>query len=140
MILARTILAVIVGVLVGGALNMLLVEFGPHVVPPPAGVDVRDLDSIAASIDRFRPAHFVFPFLAHALGTFAGALTANLLAARHRRVAAWVVAALFFGGGIAAAIMIPAPGWFIAADLALAYAPMALLAIALGFWVRPESF
>lgn len=39
---------------------------------------------------------------------------------------------LYLCGGIAASLMIPAPAWFIALDLLLAYLPMAWLAVWLG--------
>jgi hypothetical protein len=68
----RNICAVILGLAVGGAVNMALIKVSPHVIPPPAGVDVTSTKSLSASIHLFEPKHFVFPFLAHALGTLAG--------------------------------------------------------------------
>jgi hypothetical protein len=44
---------------------------------------------------------------------------------------AYIIGAFFFVGGVAACFMIPAPFWFIAADLLLAYFPMAWLAVKL---------
>jgi len=38
----------------------------------------------------------------------------------------------FLCGGVMASVMIPAPSWFIATDLLLAYLPMAWLAIWIG--------
>jgi hypothetical protein len=113
----RNILAVVVGLVVGGVVNMALVTASPRVIPPPAGVDVSDLESLREAMHLFEPKHFVFPFLAHALGTLAGALVAYLVAASHRPVLAYVVGAFFLLGGIAAARMIPAPPWFVALDL-----------------------
>jgi hypothetical protein len=128
MTIIRNILAVVVGFVAGSVVNMALVMIGPRIIPAPAGVDVSNAESIAASIHLFEPKHFVFPFLAHALGTFAGALVAFLIAASHRTVFAFVIGVLFLAGGIAASFMIPAPTWFIALDLVAAYLPMAWLA------------
>lgn len=128
----RNILAVIVGVVVGGALNMTLVIVGPRVIAPPAGVDVMNVESLRASIHLFEPKHFLCPFLAHALGTLAGALTAFLVAASYRSVFAYLIGAINLAGGISAAFMIPAPVWFIVVDLGAAYIPMAWLATLLG--------
>ena len=80
-----------------------------------------------AAMPLLQPQHFVVPFLAHALGTFAGAFVATRIASGGKRVAALEVTALFFCGGIMAARMIPAPGWFIALDLLCAYFPFAWL-------------
>ena len=128
----RNILAVVVGLIVGGAVNMALVIASPLVIPPPAGVDVSDPQSLSASMHLFEPKHFVFPFLAHALGTLVGALVAYLVAASHKPVFAYVLGACFLLGGIAAARMIPAPAWFVVLDLAAAYVPMAFLGTLLG--------
>ena len=128
----RNILAVIVGLMAGSMINMAIVMIGPQIIPPPAGVDVNNAESLRASVHLFEPKHFVFPFLAHAAGTFAGALVAFLMAGSYRPIFAFVVGVLFLGGGIAACFMIPAPAWFIALDLLVAYLPMAWLATRVG--------
>jgi hypothetical protein len=128
----RNTLAVIIGLAVGGAVNMTLIVVSGHVIPPPAGVDVTDSESLRNSMHLFEPKHFVFPFLAHALGTLTGALLAFLVAASYRSVFAYALGLAFLAGGIAAALMIPAPSWFVILDLAAAYIPMAWLATQLG--------
>lgn len=133
----RNLLAVIVGLVLGGIVNMALVIVGPHVIPPPPGVNMEDAKSLAANIQLLAPKHFIFPFLAHAVGTLAGALTANLIAATRRKALAHVVGVFFLAGGITAACMIPAPVWFIALDLVVAYVPMACLGARLGAKIRP---
>src|SRR5262249_119831 len=128
----RNTLAVIIGFIVGGAVNMALIVVSPHMIPPPAGVDVTDSQSLSNSIHLFQPKHFVLPFLAHALGTLTGALLAFLVAAGYRSVFAYAIGVVFLAGGVTAAFMIPAPVWFIILDLAVAYIPMAWLATQLG--------
>ena len=126
------LVALFAGVVAGSVLNGALIAASPHVIPPPAGVDGSNLDSLKAGIHLFEAKHFVFPFLAHALGTFAGAFVAFLVAATRREVLAWALGFVFLTGGIAASFMIPAPVAFIVLDLTLAYLPMAWLAIRLG--------
>ena len=128
----RNTLAVLAGVVVGGAVNMTIVALSASLIPPPAGVDVTDPASVKASIHLFEPRHFVMPFLAHALGTLAGALAAYLIAASHRARFAYGIGAFFLLGGIAASFMVPAPAWFIALELLVAYLPMAWLAVRIG--------
>lgn len=123
----RNVLAIVVGLAVGGAVNMSLIVISPSLIPPPPGVDVTDAQSLARSIHLFEARHFVMPFLAHALGTFVGALVAYLVAATHRRAIALGIGVFFLVGGVAASFMIPAPRWFIALDLLAAYIPMAWL-------------
>lgn len=50
------------------------------IIPPPIGVDNTTVDGLKTGIHLFLPKHFLFPFLAHALGTFVGALLAALIA------------------------------------------------------------
>jgi hypothetical protein len=128
----RNVLAVIGGIVVGSLVNMALVGLGPSLIPPPAGVDVTTPEGLSRGIHLFEPQHFVVPFLAHALGTLVGALAAYLIAGSRRSTFALLIGCLFLLGGVAAAFMIPAPAWFVALDLILAYLPMAWLATKIG--------
>jgi hypothetical protein len=137
--LLRNVLAILAGVVIGSVVNMALITLGPSLIPPPAGVDVTSAESLGKAMHLFEPRHFVMPFLAHALGTLAGALVAYLIAAKRRAAMAWVIGAAFLCGGVAASFMIPAPAWFIALDLLAAYLPMAWLGIQIGSRLKPGS-
>lgn len=130
--LIRNILAILAGLVLGSVVNMAIITFGPSLIPPPAGVDMSTPEGLAAAIALFEPRHFVTPFLAHALGTLVGAFVAYLVAASHKVRFAYAIGVLFLIGGIAACFMIPAPAWFMALDLLVAYLPMAWLAIRIG--------
>lgn len=130
--LFRNVLAFVVGLAVGMLANMGFVTLGPQVFPPPAGVNMADAKSLAESVHLLEPRHFVFPFLAHAFGTFAGGLVAYAMAASYRAAFPWAIGAFFFAGGIGAAFMIDAPKWFVALDLVAAYLPLAWLATNVG--------
>ena len=127
----RTLLAVVAGFVAGSATNIALIQLGSAVVPAPDGMDVTSTESVAAMAHLFEPKHFLFPFLAHAAGTFVGALIAAWVARERDGLAAGVIGGLNLMGGIAAASMIPAPLWFVAVDLIFAYLPMAWLALKL---------
>jgi hypothetical protein len=128
----RNILAVVVGLVAGSAVNMSLVMLGPAVFPAPPGVDMTTAEGLAKGMPLLEAKHFAFPFLAHALGTLAGALVAFLVAGSRHAVFAFVIGVVFLAGGIAAAFMIPAPAWFIGLDVVAAYIPMAWLATVIG--------
>lgn len=130
-IVLRNILAVIIGLFVGGSVNMLLISVGSDLVSPPAGVDTTQTQSLSEFGHLLGPQHFIFPFLAHALGTLSGAALCVLIAGSYRRTFAYSVGGFFLLGGITAVVMIKAPLWFIVLDLGLAYLPMAWLAIRL---------
>lgn len=137
--IARNILAVIIGFVVGSLVNMALVNVGPSVIPLPEGADVSTMDSLRASMKLFTPVNFLFPFLAHALGTLTGAFVAAKLAVSHHMKFAIGIGVAFLLGGVAVASMIGGPVWFIASDLLLAYIPMAFLGGFLAGGKRPQT-
>lgn len=126
--IARNIAAVLAGAILGSIVNIGLIMLGSSIIPAPAGVDVTNAESIAAGIDQFEVQHFIFPFLAHALGTLVGAILAYIIAARNKVIFAYAIGGLFLLGGIMNSFMIPAPIWFIVLDIVAAYLPMAWLA------------
>ena len=130
--LLRNVLALLAGVAIGGGVNMALITLSPSLIPPPAGVDVNSAESLSKAMHLFEPRHFIMPFMAHAVGTFAGALAAYLIAASYKAQVAYMIGAVFLCGGVAASFMIPAPTWFIALDLLAAYLPMAWLGVYFG--------
>ena len=123
----RNILAVLAGLVIGSIVNMGLVMVSGQVIPPPAGADVTTLEGLKASIHLFEPKHFLFPFLAHALGTLAGAFVAARLAASAKMGMAMLIGLLFCAGGVTNVFLLPAPMWFNVLDLVGAYIPMAWL-------------
>ena len=125
----RNILAVIVGGVIGGFVNMGILQVGMQMIPLPAGADASTMENLSHSIHLYEPKHFITPFLAHALGTLAGAIIAVKIAASHHSIVAMVVGGLFFAGGLTMALVVPSPAWFIALDLVVAYFPMAWLAM-----------
>jgi hypothetical protein len=123
----RPVLAAVVGFIAGSVVNMGLVHLGGIVIPPPVGADVTTVEGLKASLHLFEARHFIFPFLAHSLGTLVGAAVATLLAPGRSAGPAWAVGILFLLGGIASVFMLPAPRWFSALDLLVAYLPAAWL-------------
>ncbi|HTN17867.1 MAG TPA: hypothetical protein VL092_09320 [Chitinophagaceae bacterium] len=68
----KNLIAVITGIIIGSIVNMALISVSSAVIPPPHGVDMKTAEGLKAAMHLLEPRHFVFPFLAHALGTFAG--------------------------------------------------------------------
>lgn len=123
----RNILAAIVGFVIGSIVNLGLVTIGMSVVPLPEGTDVSTMAALREAMKSFGPANFIFPLLAHALGTLTGAFIAAKLAVSHHMTIAFVIGVIFLIGGIAMILNCGGPMWFIAVDLLLAYIPMAYL-------------
>ncbi len=124
----QNILAVFVGLMIGSVVNMGLVLIGGLLIPNPPGIDTADLTNLQENIKLLPPQNFVFPFLAHALGTLSGAALAARIAASHPMTFAILIAFFFLAGGISMVIMVGGPLWFIGLDLLVAYIPMGVLA------------
>ena len=120
-------LAVIGGAIVGTIVNMSIITISGSIIPPPNGVDVTTMEGLKSSMHLFQPIHFILPFLAHALGAFAGAWLAALIAANNKMKFALAIGVFFLAGGIANVFMLPSPAWFAVLDLVVAYIPMAYL-------------
>jgi hypothetical protein len=129
--IVRNILAVIIGWAVGSVLNMGFIKLGGLVFPL-EGLDTNDMNAYAEVIGTLEAEYFVFPFLAHALGTLVGAFVAYLIAATNKMKFSLGIGFLFFLGGLMVNYMLPGPLWFTILDLLVAYFPMAFLGATIG--------
>lgn len=67
------------------------------------------------------------PFIAHGLGTFAGAILTYMIAVNYKTKLAMLIGFFLLIGGITNVFILPSPTWFIVLDLVGAYLPMAWL-------------
>ena len=86
------------------------------------------MEGLKEAMHLFQSKHFIFPFLAHALGTFTGAFLSAKIAANNKMKFALVIGVFFLIGGIASTFMLPSPTWYTVLDLVGAYIPMAYFA------------
>jgi len=135
----KNIIAVIVGIIVGSVVNMGIIMLSGIVIPPPNGADVTTMEGLREALPLFEPKHFIMPFLAHALGTLAGAFITTKIAASRQLLCALIIGVFFLGGGFWSAYLLKGPSWFLTLDLALAYIPMAWLGWKLAIKIRPEK-
>ena len=125
--IVRNILAVIAGLIIGSVVNMGLIMISGSVIPPPEGGDVTTMEGLKETMHLFEPKHFIFPFLAHALGTLVGAFVAATIAANNKMKFAIAIGCFFLIGGIINVVMLPSPTWFAILDIVGAYIPMAMI-------------
>ena len=118
--LLRNIFALLAGVILGSVLNMSFIVAGSKVFPLSESFEPMN----AMNWDlKF----FIFPFLAHALGTLAGAFIAAKIATTYKKTFALFVGAFFLIGGAMMVLMLPAPNRFVILNLILAYIQMGWL-------------
>jgi uncharacterized membrane protein YqgA involved in biofilm formation len=123
----RNVLAVIAGLIAGSLLNGLIINFSRFVIPLPEGSDTSTTEGLQAAILTYEPKHFLFPFIAHAFGSFVGAFVAAKISPNYGFKLAMVVGLFYLVAGIYMVIILPSPLWFDILDLAIAYLPMAYL-------------
>lgn len=125
----RLVVAVVAGLVVFGAVNMVLSPYRGWFTPPPVGAGLATLEGLRKSFHLFEPMHYTLLFLGHCAGTFIGALVATILTPGRTSGPAYVVASVFLlVGGFAYVAFQLTPMWFGMLDLVFAYLPAAWLA------------
>jgi hypothetical protein len=118
--------------IVGMIVNFTIIIIGSKIISVPNGINVVDANSLKENIHLFKVYHFIFPFLAHAGGTFIGAILVSKFAKSFQFVFAMGIGLFFLFGGIMNIKMIPGPLWFNILDVTMAYIPMAWLGWKMG--------
>jgi len=134
----RNIIAFLTGLFVGSVVNMGIVMISGSIIPPPAGADTTTIEGLKEALPLFETKHFIFPFLAHALGTLAGAFVAASLVVSHHLKFALGIGCFFLLGGITNIIMLPSPLWYAFVDLIGAYLPMAWIGASFAERIRKK--
>ena len=123
----KNVLAAVAGVIIGSMVNMGIIMISGSIIPPPEGGDITTMEGLKSTMHLFEPKHFIFPFLAHALGTLVGAFVAAKIAAGKKMLMALLVGLFFLIGGTVNIAMLGGPMWFTALDIIVAYMPMGYL-------------
>ena len=110
---------VILGIIIGMIINIGLIIIGGIIFPPSESFEPMN----AINWD-FR--YFIFPFLAHSIGTLSGAFIVSKLSRNSHIIMPLIVGLYFLSGGLYMITILPAPTWFISLDIILCYIPMAL--------------
>ena len=116
----KNVLVLIGGGLVGMTANMGLIITGNQLIP--FSDNINPMNAMNWEIK-----YFIFPFLAHAIGTLSGAFIAAKFSASYHMLFAICIGIFFLSGGISMVFILPAPIWFIVIDLVFAYLPMGWL-------------
>ncbi|MFM7566891.1 MAG: hypothetical protein ACKO4K_09105 [Flavobacteriales bacterium] len=120
MVYLRITLGLFFGLLTGGMVNGSFIHLGKLAFPYPPNFSMDLFYTLPLK-------YYLFPFMAHALGTLSGCLIYLRIAAKHSLWPVYVIGTAFFGRDVLVGTMINAPLWFDVFDLVLAYFPMAWL-------------
>jgi len=116
----KNIAIVILGIIIGIIINIGLIILGGTIFPPPENFEPMNAMN-------WNLKYFIFPFLAHSIGTLSGALIVSKLSKKSSIILPLTVGLYFLFGGIYMITILPAPMWFVLLDVILGYIPMALL-------------
>ena len=129
--MVRKILAVIVGLFVGGVCMSMLQLVSHAIYPPPAGLDLNDPEVFQQ--DAFRDfvaslpiEAFAIVLASHAIGALVAAFVCTAIVGNKWRVGTLIVSLMLMMGGVMNLVLIPHPAWFGVADLVV-YLPAAFL-------------
>jgi len=135
----RNILAVIAGVAIGSFVNMTIVGLNGPIIALPEGADLSTMEKLKESMNLFKPIHFIFPFLGHAVGTLVGSFITAAIAANNKFRLAMAIGIWFLLAGIIMVYLVGGPIWFQATDLLIAYIPMALAGEKIAKAISPKN-
>ena len=127
MTILKNILAIVLGLLIGGTVNAGIIMVSGYIIPPPAGANLTTMEGLQAAMPLMEPKHFLMPFLAHAFGTLVGAILAASMVVNYKMRFAMIIGICFLVAGIMNVFMLPSPVWFTIVDIGFAYIPMAYL-------------
>ena len=116
----KNIAIVILGIIIGMIVNIGLIILGGIIFSAPENFE--PMNAINWDLK-----YFIFPFLAHSIGTLSGAFIVSKLSKKSSIILPLVVGLYFLSGGIYMITILPAPMWFVLLDVILGYIPMALL-------------
>ena len=123
----RVLLYLIVGIVVGSAVNMALIIAGSYLIKVPETFNPANAQDWTVTL-------FIFPFLAHSLGTLSGSFATARVSKNYHISISLMVGVWFLAGGIYMATIIPAPAWFEILDITICYIPMAW-----GGWILAQN-
>ena len=116
----KNIAIVLLGIIFGMIVNIGLIILGGTIFPPSENFEPMNAMN-------WNLKYFIFPFLAHSIGTLSGALIVSKLSNKSSIILPLIVGLYFLLGGIYMITILPAPMWFVLLDVILGYIPMALL-------------
>lgn len=125
-IILLMVLAVILGLIIGGFINMSVLNQIPNVFPYPDGLSPQNPADIAEFMKSAPIGAFAMVWLAHWGQAFVGAIIAALIAPKNKMKCALIVGFLTLVGGVLAAYMIPSSIWNVLIDF-MGYFPVAWL-------------
>ncbi len=124
--MGKQILAVIVGVIVGGFTIYGIESINMVRFPWPEDLSMEDKEAFAEYVSSLPVDAFITVIIAHLVGSFIAGFVCSKITPNKKLLLGTICGVLFLAGGIMNLVMIPHPLWFMVADL-LVFVPFAWL-------------
>ena len=111
---------IISGIIIGMIVNMGLIILGGIIF-----ITTENFEPMNAI--NWDLKYFIFPFLAHSIGTLSGSYFVSRLSRNSHIIFPLIIGLYFLSGGIYMVKILPAPMWFVFLDLIVCYVPMSLI-------------
>ena len=121
----KKILAVVVGILIGGLGISLVQALSGQMYPWPEGLDYNNKEAFAAFVDTLPLGAFLMVILSYVVGSFFGGMAATA-ASKEKYTPALIVGFALTIAGVMNAIAIPQPLWVSIVSV-IVFIPFALL-------------
>ena len=111
MVIVRNVAGVLVGLIVGMAVNMGLVTLNTWLFPMPVGVTMDDAEGFAAYVGTLPSVAFLLVMAAHVGQAAVGGLVAAVIGASQPRMLAGIIGLLTLVGSVMMLVQLPGPMW-----------------------------
>jgi hypothetical protein len=110
--MGRKILAVVAGVILAGIVTFAVQKIGHQVYPPPADLDMKNMEAMKAYVSTLPMGALLFVLLSYLVGSFAGGWLAATIARTSQIHLPLTVGGVQLFFGIINLVMLPHPMWF----------------------------
>ena len=107
----RNVIAAIIGIVAGMALNMGILEINYLAYPIPEGIDINDPAQLQNYVNALPALAFLVVMAAHLAQSFGGGWVAARLGSSRPMLLAMIVGALSLAGGVMMMTMVQGPAW-----------------------------
>ena len=107
----RNVIAVILGIIAGMALNMGILEINYLAYPIPEGLDIHNSAQLQNYLDALPALAFLVAMVAHLAQSFGGGWIAARLGSSRPMLLAMIVGAVSLAGGVMMMARVKGPAW-----------------------------
>ena len=134
--IVQNIFAILLAIFAASIITFSIIVLGHSIVPTPDGIDTNNFESIKSNFHLFQAKHFLFPLLAHVLGTFVSSYLLSRFAKTYKFWFAIGIGIIFMLASLSLSLRIGHLNWIGIIEIAQ-YIPVSVLGYEV--WQRTSS-